>query len=86
MLKHEYGHTIQLRLKGNASYIFEVTIPSMLINALDRMDKLPYNYYTYPFEAEANRYGGSNNTDNSRPQLPVNGYKSVLDLIILFWS
>ena len=85
-LKHEYGHTVQLKNMGIGSYIADVAIPSATINILSRLDKLPYDYYTYPFEAEANKLGGSALSDSRRPPLPEGEYTSYWDLIPLFFK
>ncbi|MBO5891657.1 MAG: RHS repeat-associated core domain-containing protein [Oscillospiraceae bacterium] len=58
-LKHEYGHTVQLKNMGVGKYIVDVVIPSITINLLERQGKLPYDYYSYPWEAEANALGNA---------------------------
>ena len=86
VLKHEYGHTKQFEEKGILQYTFDVATPSVLINILARADKLPYDYYSYPFEAEANALAGIKLTDGKRPPLPEGGYSSIWDLIVLFFD
>ena len=71
---------------GIWSYVADVAIPSLTINLLDRAGKLPYDYYTYPWEAEANSLGGATISDNSRPALPQGGYTGYWDLIKLFFE
>ena len=85
-LKHEYGHAKQFQDKGVLKFTGEVAIPSLLINILSRQDKLPYDYYSYPFEAEANKLAGIYLTDGKRPTLPQGGYSSIWDLIVLFFN
>ena len=85
-LKHEYEHTVQLKNLGICGYITDVAVPSVTINILDRLGNLPYNYLTYPWEAEANALGGSTLSDRSLPPLPQNGYTSYWDLILLFFK
>ena len=85
-LKHEYGHIVQLKNMGIGRYITDVVVPSATINILGRLDKLPYDYYTYPFEAEANKLGGSALSDSRRPPLPEGEYTSYWDLIPLFFK
>ena len=86
-LKHEYGHWLQLENRGWLSYITGVCIPSATINLLARLNKLPYDYYSYPFEAEANNLGGSTAKDyRGYPALPTGGYTSYWDLILLFFK
>lgn len=87
ILKHEYGHTVQMKNNGPWRYFWDVAIPSVTINLLDRMDRLPYDYYSYPWEAEANRLGGSSLFDpNRQRKLPEGGYTSYWDLIRLFFE
>lgn len=63
-----------------------VMIPSMTINVLDRYNKLPYDYYSYPFEAEANILGGAEFSQNKQPKMPKGAYNSYFDLIPLFFE
>lgn len=82
-LKHEYGHTVQMQNKGVFRYTLEVAIPSVTINILHRMDKLPYDYYGAPWEAEADALGGvERNTENT--PWPEGAYRSYWDLILMF--
>jgi len=72
---------------GTNTYVFEVAVPSLTLNLLDRSGKLTYNYYTYPFEAEANLLGGSRiEYIDKRPALPDGGYTSYWDLILMFFN
>ena len=84
-LNHEYGHAIQMSNMGIIDYTAKVAIPSITINILDRIDKLPYDYYGAPWEAEADRLGGVNRTYNNTPW-PEGAYDSYFDLIQMFWS
>ena len=85
VLRHEYGHTVQLGNMGVGSYITNVTLPSITINLLDRKGNLLYDYYSYPWEAEANELGGSALSQSWLPPLPQGGYTSYWDLIKLFF-
>ena len=86
VLKHEYGHTVQMRNMGVVDYTAEVAIPSLTINLLDRHGKLPYDYYSYPWEAEANQLGGSTLSQAAMSPLPTGGYTSYWDLLLLFFK
>lgn len=86
VLKHEYGHKAQLDNIGVFRYIPEVAVPSLTINLLETMGKLPYDYYSYPWEAEANELGGAMLTQSSKPSLPEDAYNSYWDLLSLFWQ
>lgn len=85
-LKHEYGHTVQMTNMGAGSYIFDVVIPSVTINILDRKGKLPYDYFSYPWEAEANKLGGATLSQGWKPLFPQGEYMSYWDLIQLFFQ
>ena len=85
-IKHEYGHTVQFKEKGLLEYTGTVAIPSVTINILDRQQKLPYDYYSYPWEAQANMYGGTNLSQSWKPALPEGGYTSYWDIFILFFQ
>ena len=84
-LNHEYGHTIQMSNMGIIDYTAKVAIPSITINILDRIDKLPYDYYGAPWEAAADQLGGVNRTYNNTPW-PEGAYNSYFDLVRMFWS
>ena len=81
-LNHEYGHCLQMDRMGVISFTKNVAIPSVLINLLARQGKLPYDYYSYPWEAEANLLGGSSLADDERkPKLPPGECPSTWDLV-----
>jgi hypothetical protein len=86
VLKHEYGHTVQMNNMGLANYALDVALPSITINLLSRHGKLPYDYYSYPWEAEANQLGGSTLSQSRKPSLPEGGYTSYWDLLLLFFE
>ena len=78
-LGHENGHILQMRDKGVIKYIFDVAIPSITINFLDRQGNLPYDYHSYPFEAEANELGGvTYSLDNPIPKGEYNYWSLVI--------
>ena len=84
-LNHEYGHTVQLKNMGVCKYIVDVAIPSVTINLLSRADKLKYDYYGAPWEAQADLYGGVTRKTNNSPW-PRNAYKSYADLLRMFFD
>ena len=83
-LNHEYGHTVQMDNKGIFKYTLDVAVPSVTINILDRMDKLKYDYYGAPWEAEADMLGGVKRTRDNTPW-PKGSYNSYFDLIKMFF-
>ena len=83
-VKHEFGHSVQFAMLGCSEYMRKVAIPSITINCLDRLDKLPYSYYGAPFEAQADLLGGVTRNKNNTPW-PSNAYNNYFDLIKMFW-
>ena len=67
MLRHEYGHRLQLRKLGLWRYIRRVAVPSLTANLLSRRHKLPYDYYGSPWEAEADRLGQAQRSRDNHP-------------------
>ena len=85
-LKHEYGHYLQYKEMGTLLYAKNVAVPSVTINYLDRKDKLPYDYYSYPWEDEANRLGGSTLSEEDVPKLPKGKYRTYWDVFKLIFK
>ena len=82
IIKHEYGHTEQLDEMGVIKYLDKVAIPSVTAYNLDKKGKLPYDYYSSPWEAEANTYGGAKFTPTkSKKWTERDGYYDLWDLI-----
>ncbi len=84
-LKHEYGHKLQLKSMGFIRYLIRVAIPSLTINCLDRIKKLPYEYYSYPWEKEADTLGAVLNRNYRTNPLPNKKAASYFELIKLFF-
>ena len=65
---------------GFVNYIKNVGIPSVTGYL---KDPLPYDYYTAPWEAEADYYGGVIRSDKELddPWVPQDGYYDLKDLI-----
>lgn len=60
LLKHEYGHTLQLEELGLIDYCNYVVIPSVLCYWGTEFGILPEeNYFSYPWEYQADQYGKS---------------------------
>lgn len=83
--KYEYGHKLQMDNIGVLSYIFDVAIPSLTINSLQRLGKLPYDYYSYPWEKEANTLGGSALSQGWKSPLPQGSDTSLWELVKMFF-
>ena len=78
-LNHERGHTIQMENMGMIDYTMYVAIPSVTINLLSRRKILPYDYHSYPFEAEADELGGvTYSLDNPIPKGEYNYWSLVI--------
>jgi len=65
------------------NYTLDVAVPSVTINLLNRMGKLPYDYYTYLWEAEADALGGVTSRDIGKV-LPEDADTSFGGLLKLF--
>ena len=58
-LKHEYGHILQEKELGPVNYIIQVFAPSVTYNLISRYDDaLLDNYYSMPWEYDADMRGG----------------------------
>jgi len=82
----EHNRTVPLCSLGVGNYIVNVAVPSVTINILDRQGKLPYDYYSYPWEAEANKLGGATLSQKGRTPLPQGEYTSYWSLVQLFFE
>ena len=58
LVKHEYGHRLQLKKLGVIRYIREVLIPSVKSFFVNKKGGLEQDYYSLPWEAEADLLGG----------------------------
>ena len=67
-------------------YTLDVAVPSVTINLLDRMGKLAYDYYSYPWEAEANELGNANPPKSNREDLPEGEYAFYRELIRMLFD
>ena len=77
-VKHEYGHKVQLDEKGVWDYTTQVAIPSVVAYWADEIKGLPFDYYTSPWEAEADIHGGVTREKNGRPWTEEDGYYNYL--------
>ncbi len=73
-LNHEYGHKVQLDNMGWINYIVKVARPSITANILDRIDMLPFDYYSSPWENEADINGGVIRPTFKDPWTESDGY------------
>ena len=58
LLKHEYGHTVQMQEMGILGYTAYVAIPSVISFGLDSAELLQCEYYSLPQEYGADIRGG----------------------------
>ncbi len=58
VVAHEWGHSLQFASRGSSLYLLSVAIPSVCCYWLDRAGILSYDYYSSPFEYQANMYAG----------------------------
>ena len=73
-LKHEYGHALQLEERGILGYTFDIALPSVTAFFLNELDKLPYDYFTSPWEREADILGGAKRFEREDPWTEEDGY------------
>ena len=60
LLRHEYGHVVQLKKLGLTEYSGCVVVPSVLCFWATELGVLsPSNYFSYPWEYRADQYGGA---------------------------
>ena len=89
-LNHEYGHSLQMAEYGPILYTFTVAVPSLAGNALSRLDLLPCNYYSLPWEHEADILGDvtrSNYDTWAGPATKVYAaINDVVRVITLIWG
>ncbi len=57
-INHEYGHIVQLRHMGTINYNRFIFVPSVIFHHLDIPEKLGFDYYSTPWEYQAELYGG----------------------------
>ena len=58
-LRHEYGHTVQMKQLGIISYTRRVAVPSVAYNIMSRNNAVLNSlYYCMPWERAADYYGG----------------------------
>ena len=83
ILRHEYGHYMQLKKRGWIRYIHKIVIYSVTENMLYRKKKLPYDYYGSPWEAEADVLGGVEERSECTPW-PRKVADSYIEMLKLF--
>ena len=80
MLNHEYGHTLQLKKYGVVSYTCTIAIPSVICNRLDKYSMLPWDYYSSPWEFEADQLAGVTRTSYESWANDISSIYSILSV------
>lgn len=70
LLRHEYGHTLQLKEMGVKNYAALVAVPSII--CFQSGGKSDPNYFSYPLEYSADRLGNVNRTQKYTPDAEKN--------------
>ena len=83
IVKHEYGHYLQLQEMGFGGYISNVAAPSVTAFWLNKAGKLSYDYYGSPWEHDANEKGEACFTYELWPD---DAPKNFFELIPLFFD
>ena len=83
LVRHEYGHRLQLKKIGFLGYMKKVFFPSVTANILERLGKLPYDYYGSPWETEADQLGDVKRKKSVKtwPEDACRSYKDLLKLL-----
>ena len=81
-IRHEYGHTVQFESYGTIGYIYAVAIPSVTNYWIDYYNRLPYDYYSYPWEKEADIFGELNRSISN--PLPKEKYDQLYNFMSMF--
>lgn len=74
VVRHEWGHFVQLSIVGVPKFLGFFAIPSMLSGSSS-------NYYSLPWERSADLFGGVSGTNWSTHHTPNSGFYSILYLI-----
>jgi len=73
VVRHEWGHFVQLSIVGVPKFLAFFAVPSML-------SKSP-NYYSLPWERSADLFGGVSGANWGSPYTPNSDLYSILYLI-----
>ena len=71
LIRHEYGHYLQLQEMGAWKYLFEVAIPSVTGFILEDKKKLKCKYLELPWEYDASYRGGDTDYRNYTPNYNI---------------
>ncbi|MBQ3016528.1 MAG: hypothetical protein IJD79_07095 [Clostridia bacterium] len=86
VVKHEYGHNIQLMTIGLRNYIFGIAIPSVLASVVlyeiymnsSMLKKTYYKiYFSFPWERSADLFGGATHPDY---------YKNSKEISLIYYA
>ena len=75
---HEYGHRLQLDEMGYVDYTLNVALPSVVAWFINEQGKLPFNYFSSPWEAGADSRVGITRGSFTDPWQPSDGYYRYL--------
>ena len=85
VVKHEYGHKLQLDQRGVLGYLTDIALPSVTAFWLSEFGKITYDYYGSPWESEADALGGVTRDYKNAPW-PVGAPNTFWELIPLFFK
>ena len=80
LIRHEYGHFLQLIEMGVANYAIDVVAPSITAFILEKQNKLIYPYLGLSWEYDASKRGGDTRIDKIKSVY----YLTYLDLLKMF--
>ena len=70
-LRHEYGHVVQLEKLGAVDYLIFVGLPSLVGATLYQLKWLTVDYFSLPWEFEAEIYGEVPDRENYEPNTVI---------------
>ena len=83
VVNHEYGHKVQLDQMGVLNYATEIALPSVTAFLVDINGNLPFDYYSSPWEAGADYYGGVERNSFNDPWSEEDGkYKYLINIFL----
>ena len=89
IVKHEYGHYLQLQEMGLLGYVSNVAAPSVTTFWLYKTNKIKYSEYDYhgaPWEYNANERSGAYSSGKAYTKWPDTMPGNFFELIQLFFN
>jgi hypothetical protein len=98
IVKHEWGHTVQLKTWGMAKYLYLYALPSFTCATIATLEyrgwlhtgfgewlNRDFNYYKLPWERTAEFFGGASNYSNDENLNPSDQFK-ILTMSLVYYG